>query len=102
MTLCLDSCRFDRLTRIRIFEERQGLGYEGGYELRLWREDPAAAHRFRNARIALSVRPAFSDKYGRTVAQCFLADGRDTTAAMIESGTATEYCRFSGNHYGTC
>ena len=43
-----------------------------------------------------------TDRYGRTVGQCFLSDGRDITAAMIGSGTATEYCRFSGNHYGTC
>jgi endonuclease YncB( thermonuclease family) len=42
------------------------------------------------------------DRYGRTVGQCFLPDGTDITARMIESGTATEYCRYSGNHYGTC
>ena len=50
----------------------------------------------------LTCRKCDTDKYGRTVGQCFLADGRDITAAMIESETATEYCRFSGNHYGTC
>jgi endonuclease YncB( thermonuclease family) len=42
------------------------------------------------------------DRYGRIVGQCFLTDGRDITAAMIASGTALEYCRFSGNHYRTC
>ncbi len=42
------------------------------------------------------------DSYGRIVGQCFLPDGRDITAAMIDSGTAIEYCRFSGDHYRTC
>ena len=42
------------------------------------------------------------DRYGRIVGQCFLPDGRDITASMIASGTAQEYCRYSGNHYRTC
>lgn len=42
------------------------------------------------------------DRYGRIVGQCWLQDGRDIGAAMIASGTAREYCRFSGNYYGTC
>ncbi|MFO1050488.1 MAG: thermonuclease family protein [Geminicoccaceae bacterium] len=42
------------------------------------------------------------DRYGRIVGQCFLPDGRDITAVMIESGTAQEFCRYSGNHYRTC
>ncbi|MGR3421462.1 MAG: thermonuclease family protein [Paracoccus sp. (in: a-proteobacteria)] len=42
------------------------------------------------------------DRYGRIVGQCWLPDGRDIGAAMIASGTAREYCRFSGNYYGTC
>lgn len=42
------------------------------------------------------------DRYGRPVGQCFLPGGQDITAAMIASGTAREYCRFSRNHYGTC
>ena len=42
------------------------------------------------------------DRFGRIVAQCWLPDGRDITAAMIASGTAREFCRFSRNHYGTC
>ena len=41
------------------------------------------------------------DRYGRIVGQCFLPDGRDITAAMIEGGTAREFCRYS-NHYRTC
>lgn len=50
----------------------------------------------------LSCRQRDIDRYGRIVGQCFLLDGREITAAMIASGTATEYCRYSGNHYGTC
>jgi endonuclease YncB( thermonuclease family) len=50
----------------------------------------------------LTCRQRDIDRYGRIVGQCFLADGRDITAAMIASGTATEYCRFSHNHYRTC
>lgn len=42
------------------------------------------------------------DRFGRIVGQCFLPDMRDITAAMIESGTATEFCFFSRNFYGTC
>ena len=42
------------------------------------------------------------DRYGRLVAQCLLPNGRDIAAEMIRSGTATEYCRYSGGYYGTC
>lgn len=50
----------------------------------------------------LTCRQHDIDRYGRIVGQCFLPDGRDITAAMIKSGTAKEYCRYSGNHYRTC
>jgi endonuclease YncB( thermonuclease family) len=50
----------------------------------------------------LTCRQRDIDRYGRIVGQCFLPDGRDITAAMIASGTAREFCRFSGNHYRTC
>ena len=42
------------------------------------------------------------DRYGRIVAQCVLPGGRDIAGAMIAGGTATEYCYFSRNYYGTC
>lgn len=42
------------------------------------------------------------DRYGRLVAQCLLPDGRDIAAAMIRSGAAAEYCRYSRGYYGTC
>jgi micrococcal nuclease len=50
----------------------------------------------------LSCRERDIDRYGRFVGQCFLPDGRDIAAVMIERGVATEYCRYSGGHYGTC
>ncbi|SFK96729.1 thermonuclease family protein [Celeribacter marinus] len=42
------------------------------------------------------------DRYRRIVGQCFLPDGRDVAALMIERGVATEYCRYSGGYYKTC
>lgn len=42
------------------------------------------------------------DRYGRYVGQCFLGDGRDIAAVMIQVGVAREYCRYSGGYYGTC
>ena len=50
----------------------------------------------------LTCRQQDIDRYGRLVGQCFLADGRDITAAMIETGTAHEFCRYSHGYYGTC
>ncbi len=50
----------------------------------------------------LTCRQRDIDRYGRIVGQCFLPDGREITAAMIASGSASEYCRYSDNHYGTC
>jgi endonuclease YncB( thermonuclease family) len=50
----------------------------------------------------LNCRQRDIDRYGRIVGQCFLADERDITAVMIASGTAEEFCRYSGNHYRTC
>jgi micrococcal nuclease len=57
---------------------------------------------FRLSGQTLTCRQRDIDRYGRIVGQCFLPDGRDVTAAMIESGTAQEFCRFSRNHYRTC
>ena len=43
-----------------------------------------------------------TDRYGRSVSQCFLSDGRDLGAELIRRGHAVEYCRFSKGYYGTC
>jgi len=40
-----------------------------------------------------------TDRYGRTVARCFLSNGKEVNAEMITSGTATEYRRFTKGFY---
>ena len=39
------------------------------------------------------------DRYGRNVARCFLADGREINRMMIEGGTVKEYRGFSKGFY---
>ncbi len=84
-----------------------------GASIRVWGLDAPETHERRGAAATamltrlvsgktLQCRQRDIDRYGRIVGQCWLPDGRDITAAMIDSGTATEYCHFSGNHYGTC
>jgi endonuclease YncB( thermonuclease family) len=40
------------------------------------------------------------DRYGRSVARCFLPDGREINRMMIESGKAVEYRHFTKGFYG--
>lgn len=40
-----------------------------------------------------------TDRYGRTVARCFLQDGREIYAEMIRSGAAAECNRYSKGFY---
>ncbi len=39
------------------------------------------------------------DNHGRTVARCFLEDGRDISAEMVKAGLAIDWPRFSGGQY---
>lgn len=39
------------------------------------------------------------DEYGRTVARCFLPDGRDLSAEMVKLGLAIDWTKFSGGEY---
>ena len=39
------------------------------------------------------------DHYGRTVARCFLPDGRDLSAEMVKRGWAIDWPKFSGGAY---
>lgn len=39
------------------------------------------------------------DDHGRTVAQCFLPDGRDLSAEMVKQGLAIDWPKFSGGKY---
>ena len=40
------------------------------------------------------------DEYGRTVAKCFLPDGRDLSAELVKQGLAIDWPKFSGGKYG--
>ena len=39
------------------------------------------------------------DKFGRTVARCYLPDGRDLSAEMVKMGLAIDWKKFSGGCY---
>ena len=39
------------------------------------------------------------DEYGRTVAKCFLPDGRDLSEEMVKQGFAIDWAKFSGGKY---
>ena len=40
-----------------------------------------------------------TDHYERTVARCYLKDGREINRLMIESGTASEYLYYTLGYY---
>ncbi len=42
---------------------------------------------------------AEQDAYGRTVARCYLPDGRDLSAEMVKVGLAIDWPKFSGDKY---
>lgn len=39
------------------------------------------------------------DRYGRTVAKCYLPDGRDLSAEMVKMGMAIDWPQYSGGKY---
>ncbi len=39
------------------------------------------------------------DAHGRTVAKCFLPDGRDLSSEMVKQGLAIDWPKFSGGKY---
>lgn len=39
------------------------------------------------------------DEYGRTVAKCFLPDGRDLSGELVKQGLAIDWPKFSGGKY---
>lgn len=49
---------------------------------------------------ALSCEHVEIDPYDRIVARCYFESGADLSEAMIDSGTATEYLRFTKGYYG--
>lgn len=40
-----------------------------------------------------------TDAYGRTVARCYLQDGRDLSAELVKTGLALDWPKFSGGRY---
>lgn len=40
-----------------------------------------------------------TDAHGRTVAQCYLPDGRDLSAELVKQGLAIDWPKFSGGKY---
>lgn len=40
-----------------------------------------------------------TDDHGRTVAQCYLPDGRDLSAEMVRFGLALDWQKYSGGRY---
>jgi len=41
------------------------------------------------------------DRHGRTVAHCFLRDGRDLSAEMVKAGLAIDWRKYSGGRYAS-
>lgn len=79
-------------------------------QIRLYGVDaPELSHPYgQNAKWALvrlckgqTVRADFvaADAHGRTVARCFLPDGRDLSAEMVKLGLAIDWPKFSGGRY---
>ena len=86
--------------------------YIDGYEpqIRLWGVDAPESDEpgFKEAtetlkhlalRKAIACQKVDVDRYERTVARCFLKDGREVNTVMIASGTAVEYHHFSNGFY---
>ena len=79
-------------------------------QIRLFGVDaPELNHPFGNkakwAMVALckgqTIRAEITEKdaYGRTVAKCYLPDGRDLSAEMVKQGMAIDWPKFSGGIY---
>lgn len=47
----------------------------------------------------LSCEPLYLDRYGRQVARCHLPDGRDLACAMVGTGHARDWPKYSGGAY---
>ena len=50
----------------------------------------------------VSCNPVDTDRYGRTVAQCWLPDGRDLACEMVRAGWAVDMPRYSKGAYARC
>lgn len=81
-------------------------------QIRLWGVDAPERNesgydRARNTLTGLALSQSVrcdivdTDKYQRSVARCFLADGQEINRMMIESGAAKEYLRFTQGYYSS-
>lgn len=52
-------------------------------------------------RQTISAQVTAVDDHGRTVAKCYLSDGRDLSAEMVKKGMAIDWPKFSGGKYRT-
>lgn len=97
--------------RVRYVVDGDSLYLHGrSQQVRLWGVDaPESGERGFQAATDTLARLAYGqritcrqidqDRYGRSVARCFLADGRELNRLMIESGTAREYRHFTRGFY---
>ena len=85
----------------------------GNQKIRLWGIDAPEAKRpggesAKRALIAiidgnpLTCEKVDVDRYGRTVARCDLPDGTDIACALVASGHAKDWPRYSAGHYADC
>ncbi|WP_300517415.1 thermonuclease family protein [Aliiroseovarius sp.] len=82
-----------RKTQIRLFgidapEMNHPFGKKAKWEL-------VALCKGQNVRAEITDR----DDHGRTVARCYLEDGRDLSAEMVKAGLAIDWPKFSGGKY---
>jgi endonuclease YncB( thermonuclease family) len=81
-------------------------------QIRLWGVDAPERNesgydRARNTLTGLALSQSVrcdivdTDKYQRSVARCFLADGQEINRMMIDSGAAKEYLRFTQGYYSS-
>jgi len=86
---------------------------DGALRVRLWgidapemdtRQGPSARAYLRQmiGDLPVACDPRGTDRYGRTVAICYLPDGRDLACEMVRAGWAVDWPRYSGGAYARC
>lgn len=85
----------------------------GDHKIRLWGIDAAEINNpggfeAKAALLAITRGQALTceeinvDRYGRTVARCFLPSGADISCLMVNSGHARDWPKYSGGYYAGC
>ena len=83
-----------------------------GHRIRLFGIDAPERHDIGGTAATLALQglldrgftcqPVDVDRYGRTVAICFLEDGTDLACALVAMGHAADWPRYSGGKYREC